>query len=70
MVVLTQPTGVFIWVPVAGDLTPQREEENTQTHQTKNHSPAHTAQKCRNGGRHKFQIAAAGKVGFKTPETS
>lgn len=49
MVVLTQPTVVLIWVPVAGDLTPQGEEENTQTHQTKNHSPAHTAQKCRNG---------------------
>lgn len=49
MVVLTQPTVVLIWVPVAGDLTPQSEEENTQTHQTKNHSPAHTAQKCRNG---------------------
>lgn len=45
VVVPTQLTVVLFRVPAAGDLAPQCEEKNTQTEQTKEHSPAHTAPK-------------------------
>lgn len=41
MVVLAQITTSAICDPLAGDLTPQGVEENTQTHQTKEHRPVH-----------------------------
>lgn len=41
MVVVAQFTGFSSFVPLTGDLTPQGEEENTQTHQTKEHCPVH-----------------------------
>lgn len=39
MVVLAQFTGFIVCVPLTGDLTPQGEEENAQTHQTQEHCP-------------------------------
>ena len=39
IVVLAQLTFCTIYVPVAGDLTPQGEEENSQTHKTQEHGP-------------------------------
>lgn len=65
VVVLTQLTVVLARVPAAGDLTPQCVEKNTQTEQTKEHGPAHTARRNRDGLRRRSRLGGSRKAAVK-----